>query len=67
ALRASPDKATRLQRWMVSLAGRCGYQKTLVAIANKHARMLWAMLARGEHYDPEAWRRHARTVAPQAG
>lgn len=66
ALRAPPDKATRLQRWMVNLAGRCGYQKTLVAIANKHARMLWAMLARGEHYDPEAWRKHVRAGSPQA-
>jgi transposase len=66
ALRAPPDKATRLQRWMASLASRCGYQKTLVAIANKHARMLWAMLARGEHYDPQAWRKHARAGAPQA-
>ncbi len=25
ALRAAPDKATRLQQWMVGLAGRCGY------------------------------------------
>jgi hypothetical protein len=33
---------------MVGLAGRCGYQKALVAIANKHARMIWAMLARDE-------------------
>ncbi|MCA3218441.1 MAG: IS110 family transposase, partial [Burkholderiales bacterium] len=29
ALRAAPDKATRLQQWMVGLAGRCGYQKAL--------------------------------------
>jgi transposase len=60
ALRAAPDKATRLQQWMVNLARRCGYQKTLVAIANKHARMIWAMLARDEAYDPEAWKRDAR-------
>ena len=55
ALRAAPDKATRLQQWMVGLAGRCGYQKALVAIANQHARMIWAMLARDEAYDPQAW------------
>ncbi len=60
ALRAAPDKATRLQQWMVGLAHRCGYQKALVAIANKHARMIWAMLARDETYDPQAWQRHAR-------
>ncbi len=66
ALRAAPDKATRLQLWMVGLARRCGYQKALVAIANKHARMIWAMLARDERYDPEAWRRHARTQPSDA-
>ena len=60
ALRAAPDKATRLQQWMVGLAGRCGYQKALVAIANKHARMIWAMLARDERYDADAWQRHPR-------
>jgi hypothetical protein len=50
---------------MVGLAGRCGYQKALVAIANQHARMIWAMLARDEAYDPQAWQRHprARTTA----
>ena len=36
---------------------RLGYHKALVAIANKHARMIWAILAKGEAYDPEAWRR----------
>ena len=61
ALRAAPDKATRLQLWMVGLARRCGYQKALVAIANKHARMIWAMLARDERYDADAWQRHPRT------
>ena len=66
ALRAAPDKATRLQQWMVALAGRCGYQKALVAIANKHARMIWAMLARDEAYDPQAWQRHARAAMPAA-
>ena len=32
--------------------------KVLVAIANKHARQLWAMLRRGEDYDSEAWLQH---------
>lgn len=32
--------------------------KVLVAIANKHARQLWAMLAHGERYDAEAWLKH---------
>lgn len=38
---------------------RKGYQKTLIAIANKHARMLWAMLPKAERYEPDAWQRHS--------
>jgi transposase len=58
ALRKAPEKRTRLQRWMIDLRARLGYIKALVAIANKHARMIWAILAKGEAYDPEAWQRH---------
>jgi len=34
---------------------RVGYHKTLVAIANKHARMMWAILAKDESYNAFAW------------
>ena len=44
---------------MVALHGRVGYHKSLVAIANKHARILWAILAKGETYNPNAWQRYA--------
>lgn len=54
--RTAPEALTRLQQWIVTLNGRVGYHKTLVAIANKHARLLWAVLARGEAYNSEAWR-----------
>jgi transposase len=60
ALRAEPAKASHLQRWIVALYQRKGYHKTLVAIANKHARIAWVLLARGENYDPNAWQRSAR-------
>jgi len=59
AQRCKPDERTRLQAWMVATHDRIGYHKTLVAIANKHARMLWAILAHGQHYDPTGWRRYA--------
>jgi transposase len=58
ALRADPSHASRLQRWIRQLHERKGYHKTLIAIANKHARMLWAMLAKNERYDADAWQRH---------
>lgn len=58
ALRKSPEKRTRLQHWMIDARLRLGYYKTLVAIANKHARMIWVILAKGEAYDPDAWKRY---------
>jgi len=40
ALKSPPEKANRLQRWISELHARAGYHKTLIAIANKNARML---------------------------
>ena len=54
-----------MQQWILKLYGRVGYHKTLVAIANKHARQVWAMLAKGEQYDQQAWKRLAKEVAAQ--
>jgi transposase len=63
ALRRQPEKRTRLQHWMIEARLRLGYYRTLVAIANKHARMIWATLAKGEAYDPDAWKRYTPRVA----
>jgi hypothetical protein len=41
----------RLSRWIIQLQTHVGYFKTLVAIANKHARILWAVPAKGEKFD----------------
>lgn len=60
ALKREPLRRSRLEQWIVALHGRAGYHKTLVAIANKHLRTVWAILAHGESYDPNAWRRHHR-------
>lgn len=62
----APDQATREQRWIRALGMRMPFGKVLVAIANKHARQLWALLARGEDYDPQAWTRHpmAQRIKP---
>jgi len=51
ALRKPPEARHRLQQWIVTVFGRIGYHKTLVAIANKHARIIWALLVKGEHFD----------------
>jgi len=55
-----PTRATRLQRWAANLHARAGYHKTLVTIANKNARVLWALLAKGEEYNPEAWKQYVK-------
>ncbi len=52
------EKATPEQRWIQDIERRLPFGKVLVAIANKHARQLWAMLAHGERYDAEAWLKH---------
>jgi transposase len=59
------DKATPEQRWIQSLAGRLPFGKVLVAIANKHARQIWAMLAHGVDYDPDACLQHPMHRAPE--
>ncbi len=50
--------------WIQQLDARLPFGKILVAIANKHARQLWAMLARDEDYDENAWRQHPRVQRP---
>ena len=63
AMRKPPAQRTRLQSWMVEAHLRIGYYRTMVAIANKHARMIWAILAKGGAYDSEAWKQYAPRVA----
>ena len=58
------DRATPEQIWIQQLACRMPYGKLLVAIANKHARQLWAMLAHEEAYDAEACRQHPMAPRP---
>jgi transposase len=59
----SHDKATPEQRWIQSLHARLPFGKVLVAIANKHARQAWVLLAREVDYDPHAERAYTRTRA----
>lgn len=44
------NKTDALSRWAIALAARVGYGKALVAIAAKNARMVWAMLAKGQAF-----------------
>jgi len=48
-------------RWLQQLIARVGWQKACVAMANKNARILWAVMTREQGFDP----RHV-SVKPQA-
>jgi transposase len=45
-LQTASQHSDRLSRWALELQARRGYYRTLVAIANKNARIAWALLAR---------------------
>ncbi len=38
--------------WLVQLKERVGWQKAIVALANKNARILWCVMTRGDRFDP---------------
>jgi transposase len=40
-----------ISRWAQALRERSGWQVAAVALANKNARILWAVMTRGERYD----------------
>ena len=58
------ERATSQQGWIRELERRLSFGELLVAIAKKHARQLWVMLARGEGYDAEAWLKHPVVQRP---
>jgi transposase len=41
-------------RWVAALHARRGFNKAVVALAAKHARIVWALLATGRPYQPTA-------------
>ncbi|MBF0178377.1 MAG: IS110 family transposase, partial [Magnetococcales bacterium] len=48
----SPRSDTPLSRWLHTLQKRVGTNRAVVALANKNARLAWAMLAKGEPFNP---------------
>jgi transposase len=61
AVMSAPKRDDAISRWLVQLTARVGWQKACVAMANKNARILWAVMTRQARYDP----RHV-SVKPQA-
>ena len=53
AVYAARNKEDRLSQWVTRLAARRHTNVVAVALANKNARMAWAMLRNGTVYDPD--------------
>ena len=52
AVMTAGTRDDRLSQWLVQLKERVGWQKAVVALANKNARILWAVLTRRGAFDP---------------
>jgi transposase len=53
-LRWARTKADRRSQWIRGLLDRRGWNRTAVAVANKNARIVWALLSRGGIYEANA-------------
>ena len=52
AVMTAHKRSDRISQWLVQLTARVGWQRAVVALANKNARILWAVLAKGRRFDP---------------
>ena len=48
AVMTAHRRQDRISQWALALRERSGWQKAVVALANKNARILWAVMTRGE-------------------
>jgi transposase len=53
-LKNCQDKTDSLSRWLQGLIERRGFNKAAVALANKNARILWAMATKNKDYETTA-------------
>ena len=51
AVMTAHKRSDPISRWAAALRDRAGWQKAVVALANKNARILWAVMTRGERFD----------------
>ncbi len=52
AVMTAHRRQDRISAWANALRERSGWQKAVVALANKNARILWAVMTRGDAFDP---------------
>jgi len=53
AVMSAAKRDDPISRWLVQLTARVGWQKACVAMANKNARILWAVMTRDAGFDPK--------------
>ena len=51
AVMTAHKRSDPISQWAASLRDRVGWQKAAVALANKNARILWAVMTKGEAFD----------------
>jgi transposase len=51
-VRISAGRTDSRSQWVNDLVARRGTNRAIVAVANKNARIIWSLLARGEDYRP---------------
>jgi transposase len=51
AVMTAHRRTDKISQWVTALRERSGWQKAVVALANKNARILWAVMTRGETFD----------------
>lgn len=64
AVQTAHRRGDPISRWAFHLREKSGWQKAVVALANKNARILWAMFARGKPFD--AHHVSVKPAVPQA-
>jgi transposase len=52
AVMTAHKRQDHISRWLVQLKERVGWQKAVVALANKNARILWCVMTRPDRFDP---------------
>jgi transposase len=53
-----------ISQWAAALRDRSGWQKATVELANKDARILWAIMTKGEAFDARHVSTQPKTPAP---
>jgi transposase len=51
AVMTAHRRQDKISQWALALRERSGWQKAVVALANKNARILWAVMTRGQAFD----------------